>query len=99
VWWLTLAVCIGIVGIGAVAYVAFLARWWWPVVPPALAWLCATGFVVAYESYRGSAERGTLMRLFSQHVSKEVAEAIWHDREQFAEGGRPRPRRLMVTAL
>jgi adenylate cyclase len=40
-----------------------------------------------------------LMRLFSQHVSKEVAEAIWRDREQFAGGGRPRPRRLVVTAL
>ena len=40
-----------------------------------------------------------LMRLFSQHVSKEVAEAIWRDREQFAGGGRPRPQRLVVTAL
>jgi len=99
VWWLTLVVTVGLVGIGAVAYVAFIAGWWWPVVPPALAWFCATGFAVAYESYRGSAERGTLMKLFSQHVSKEVAEAIWREREQFAEGGRPRPRRLVVTAL
>jgi len=32
-------------------------------------------------------------------VSKEVAEAIWRDREQFAGGGRPRPQRLVVTAL
>ncbi len=98
-WWLTLAVGLGLVGVGAIAYAAFLARWWWPVVPPALAWLCTTGFVVAYHSYRGSAERGTLMRLFSQHVSKEVAEVIWQEREQFAEGGRPRPRSLVVTSL
>lgn len=98
-WWLTLAVSAGLVGVGAIAYVAFVAGWWWPVVPPALAWLGTTGFVVAYQSYRGSAERGTLMRLFSQHVSKEVAEAIWLEREQFADGGRPRPRRLVVTAL
>jgi class 3 adenylate cyclase len=32
-------------------------------------------------------------------VSKEVAEAIWREREQFAHGGRPAPRSLTVTAL
>jgi adenylate cyclase len=81
------------------AYLAFISGWWWTVVPPALAFSFATGFVVAYHSYRESAERGTLMRIFSQHVSKEVAEDIWRDREQFAGGGRPQPRRLIVTAL
>src|SRR6185369_16668585 len=55
--------------------------------------------MTAYLSYRESAERGTLMRIFSQHVSKEVAEDIWREREQFAGGGRPQPRRLVVTAL
>ena len=96
---LTVAVGLGLIVIAGTAYLAFLKGWWWPVVPPGLAWLEATGFVVAYQSYRESAERGMLMRLFSQHVSKEVAEAIWRDREQFAGGGRPRPRRLVVTAL
>jgi adenylate cyclase len=96
---LTAAVGLGLIVIVATAYVAFLKGWWWPVLPPWLAWLGATGFLVAYHSYRESAERGMLMRLFSQHVSKEVAEDIWRDREQFAGGGRPRPRRLVVTAL
>jgi adenylate cyclase len=96
---LTAAVGLGLIVIVATAYVAFLKGWLWPVLPPWLAWLGATGFLVAYHSYRESAERGMLMRLFSQHVSKEVAEDIWRDREQFAGGGRPRPRRLVVTAL
>jgi len=98
-WSLTVTVGLGLIVIAGTAYVAFLEGWWWPVLPPWLSWLGATGFLVAYHSYRESAERGMLMRLFSQHVSKEVAEDIWREREQFAGGGRPRPRRLVVTAL
>ena len=96
---LTVAFFVGLVTIVTTAYVAFVNSVWWPVVPPALSFAFATGFVTAYHSYRESAERGTLMRIFSQHVSKEVAEDIWREREQFAGGGRPQPRRLIVTAF
>jgi adenylate cyclase len=98
-WRLSLAVILGLAAVAGAAYLMLLGRWWWPVVPPGLVWIGATGAVIAYQSYREHAERGILMRLFSQHVSKEVAEAIWHEREQFAHGGRPRPRSLVVTAL
>jgi adenylate cyclase len=96
---LTVAFLTGLAIIVATAYLAFHYGVWWSVVPPALSFSFATGFVIAYHSYRESAERGTLMRIFSQHVSKEVAEDIWREREQFAGGGRPQPRRLVVTAL
>jgi adenylate cyclase len=98
-WQLAVAFGLGLLGVAGSGYLALLGRWWWPVVPPGLTWIGAIGLVVAYQSYRERAERGILMRLFSQHVSKEVAEAIWRDREQFAHGGRPRPRSLVVTAL
>jgi adenylate cyclase len=98
-WQLAVAFGLGLVGVAGSGYLALLGRWWWPVVPPGLTWIGAIGLVVAYQSHRERAERGILMRLFSQHVSKEVAEAIWRDREQFAHGGRPRPRSLVVTAL
>lgn len=98
-WHVSVAVGVGLAAVAGTAYLMLLGRWWWPAVPPGLAWIGATGAAIAYQSYREHAERGILMRLFSQHVSKEVAEAIWHDRELFAEGGRPRSRSLVVTAL
>lgn len=39
------------------------------------------------------------MHLFSRHVSPEVAETVWREREQFMAHGRLRPQRLVATLL
>ena len=39
------------------------------------------------------------MRLFSQHVSRTIAESMWEHREQFMDGNRPRPQKLSATVL
>ena len=39
------------------------------------------------------------MQLLSKHVSREVAEVIWKERDQFLEGGRPRSQKLISTVL
>jgi adenylate cyclase len=39
------------------------------------------------------------MHLFSRHVSRTVASDIWEHRDQFLEGGRPRPQRQRVTVF
>ncbi|HKP01411.1 MAG TPA: adenylate/guanylate cyclase domain-containing protein, partial [Nitrospiraceae bacterium] len=44
-------------------------------------------------------ERALLMHLFSKHVSGEVAEAVWRQREQFLQDGRPRPQQLTATVF
>jgi adenylate cyclase len=80
-------------------FLAFLRTWWVPLVPPTLAWLASAGIVIAYTSYQETLQRTMLMQLFSRHVSKEVAEAIWQQRDQFLAGARPRSERLVVTAL
>lgn len=43
--------------------------------------------------------RALLMNLFSRHVSKEVADAIWQQRDQFLDGGRLRSQKMPVTVL
>jgi adenylate cyclase len=98
-WRLPLPAGAGLVGLGAFDLLAFLAGRWIPLIPPALGWLLAAGIVTAYMSYRVTVERALLMQLFSRHVSREVAEAIWRQRDQFLDGGRPRPERLVVTVL
>jgi adenylate cyclase len=77
----------------------FWGGWWVPEAPAALTWFVTTSVVVASTLGRERKERALLMQLFSRHVSREVAQAIWHQREQFLEDGRPRPQELTATVL
>jgi adenylate cyclase len=81
------------------AYFAFLSDWWIPSVPPAFAWLGSAALVTTYMLNQEKKERALLMQLFSRHVSTEVAEAIWQERDQFMDGGRPRSQKFTVTVL
>ena len=81
------------------AYVPFLRGLWVPWVPAALCWSGALTAVTAYLSNLEKRQRDLLMRLFSQHVSPEIAEAIWQNRDEFLRGGRPRSQKMPVTVL
>jgi len=96
---LALAAGGGLLALGLGDFLMFSKGWWIPLVPPAMTWLLSAAAVTAYMSHQETLQRATLMRLFSRHVSKEVAEAMWQQREQFVEGRRPRPQAMIVTAL
>jgi adenylate cyclase len=98
-WKFLFAVGIGLLALTVFDFTAFLEGWWLPLVPPALAWFIAAVAITAYLSYQETVQRAALMQLFSRHVSKEVADGIWRDREQFLDGQRPRPQQLVATAL
>ncbi len=98
-WRFSLAAGGGLMGLGLFDFLAFGKGWWLPLVPPALAWVTSAAVVTAYVSYRETVDRATLMQLFSRHVSKEVAETIWRDRDQFLDGERPRPQRVTATVF
>jgi len=85
--------------IAGAGYAALLAGVWIPVVAPGLAWLGAAGGASAWLARRERRERTALMGIFSRHTSAEVARDLWQRREEFLEGGRPRPRRQVVTVL
>jgi adenylate cyclase len=89
----------GVLLIGLFAFSAFLYRWWIPLAPPALAFVLTAGLVTAYVTSLERKERALLMQIFSKHVSKEVAESLWEQREQFLSNGRPRSQKLVTTAF
>jgi adenylate cyclase len=98
-WKFSFAVASGLLAIGFFDFAVFNRGWWLPLVPPALAWFIAAVAITAYLSYQETVQRAALMQLFSRHVSKEVADGIWRDREQFLDGHRPRPQQLVATVL
>jgi adenylate cyclase len=87
----------GLALLAAGGHVGMQAGLWLPIVPPSLSWLIAAGGVTAYLSRAERAERDSLMGLFSRHVSEDVARELWERRDEFSEGGRPKPQRQCVT--
>jgi len=81
------------------AFFIFLARWWIPLVPPTLSFSISAVVITSYISNQEKKQRALLMHLFSRHVSKEIAETIWQEREQFSNNGRPRSQKMIVTVF
>ncbi len=98
-WRFSLLALFGLLILALATYFVFLRGWWIPLVPPAIAWFVSAAFITAYMSNKERGERASLMQLFSKHVSQEVAEIIWKERDQFLEGGRPRSQILICTVM
>ncbi len=86
-------------GLGGITYGALLAGWWLPAVPAALGVLGASILVIAYLSVLERTERRFLMEIFSKHVSGDVAEEIWRQRDDLMSDGRIETQELTVTVL
>lgn len=80
-------------------YGAHLAGWWLPVVPAGCGLFIAAVAGVAYVSVLERSERRFLMEIFSKHVSGDVAEEIWRQRNALLSDGRIATQELTVTVL
>jgi len=89
----------GLVVLLALAHAAFSNNLWIPLLPPALAWVSSAAVLTAYSVGWEKRRRAALMEIFSKHVSPDVAEDIWRQRDLFLENGRPKPQSLTVTVL
>lgn len=98
-WRFALSALGGLALLAFLVHLAFLAERWLSFVPPALAWLISASLITAYVSNQEKADRALLMQLFQKHVSQEIADTIWAQREQFLAGGRLRTQKVIVTVL
>jgi CHASE2 domain-containing sensor protein/class 3 adenylate cyclase len=86
-------------GLVGVSYFAFAQALWIPLFPALLGLVSANVMVMAYQLAIQQSERKVLMGLFSRHVSKELVDIIWINREQFLQDGRIRGQEVYVTVL
>ena len=85
--------------LAGIVWFAFSNGWWLPLTAPAVAYAPAALLVTSYHAYQQRSMRNVLMKLYSRHVSKEIAESIWENRESFLQGQRPLAQKLVVTVL
>lgn len=81
------------------SYALFLLGVWMPVAAPLIGCVVSLTLASGYASQHERAQKAQIMRLFSQHVSKEIAEELWRRRDDLLEHGRPRPLALTATVL
>ncbi len=97
--WAIVSMIMALGGLVIICYGAFLGGWWLPLIPPALAMMSTTGILTTYIAYLERAERRTIMNIFGRHVTPEIAEAIWRDRNQILRQGRLVGRQMTATIL
>lgn len=85
--------------IGIIGYLALLNNWWIPLFSPILGWSLSGSLGTAWSLKKERQERDLLMRIFGQHVDKEIAENIWQERHRILNEGRIPARKLTVTVL
>jgi adenylate cyclase len=88
-----------LLGLAVIAWQAFASGWWVPLVTPAVGFVPAAVLAISYVSAQERSMRSVLMKLYSRHVSKEIAESIWENRDSFLDGQRPLAQKLVVTVL
>jgi len=98
-WRLGVGAALGSLALAAATFLAFRLSLWIPAVPPAIGGLTSLALVVGVLSQLERVQRTTLMRLFSAYVSPTVADVLWSQRDQYLEGGKPRPQLLTATVL
>lgn len=98
--WKLAPALLGTLGVlGASTWMSFLHGTWLLLAAPAIGCFVTATFVTSFIAYLERSERDTMQNLFARHVSADVVETLWENRDNFLEGGRLKPQRLTCTVL
>ena len=78
---------------------AFSHRVWIPIAAPMMGCTLAAALVTSLVAYLEGAERGMMTTIVSKHMSGPVLDALMEHRDQFLDGGRLKPQRVVATVL
>lgn len=88
-----------LVALSGISFVIFMQAGWVPVVAPAMAMVMASGIVVTCNAQQARRQHQMIMRLLGQNASKEIANALWDNRDRLLESGKLPGQRLIATML
>jgi len=97
--WTIIAILLAGVCLVGSCFLLFLQGWWIPLVPPLLAMVSAAAVLTAYLVKVEQSDRNLVMNLFERHVTREIAETIWRDRDHILKKGRLPGQRMTATVL
>lgn len=92
-------IVVGLGLFGAVAGLLFARGVWLPVIPALLSYILCGGMAMAVMTFGERSDKKTLLQIFSQHVSQDVARLIIDHKEKLLADGRPISQKLTATVL
>ncbi|MCU0565030.1 MAG: adenylate/guanylate cyclase domain-containing protein [Oculatellaceae cyanobacterium Prado106] len=72
---------------------------WFPVVAPTIATTLAAAGTVTFRAQRSQRQHQMVMTLLGQNTSKEIADALWENRDRLLESGKLPGQKLTATLL
>ncbi len=93
------AAALSILAVGAAGVRAMHGAVWIPIAAPLFGLVLGTTLAVGVSQFRARQRARLAQLLFSQFVTRDIADAAWRERHTYLSGGRPAPMPLPVTVL
>jgi adenylate cyclase len=104
-WWVRHPLSLGVANtsmlllLGGMGFGFLLQAGWIPLVAPAIAFALSSATMIAYRAQQSQRQHQMVMTLLGQNTSKEIANALWENRDRLLESGKLPGQKLIATML
>ncbi len=88
-----------ILGVVGVSTGLMMVHYWLPMMAPVSTGILSMGTVMAWRANRDQTQRKMMMVLLGQNTSKEIAAALWENRDRLVESGKLPGQALTATMM